>query len=465
VSRTLARYVCALRFEDLPPEIVDKAKALTVHALASALAGSLHPSTRRTIDLIKREESVAASGSTILVDGSSVTKAGAAYANSELIHSGGKMDSYRVLTHPSTSVVPAALAVAESERRSGSDLITALVAGYEVQARLAGDWIPSTQARGFRSSPIYGIFGAAVAAGKLMAFDEDQMNSAIALCVNLAAGNLEGARSGGHPTVMHAPSAARNALLAVLLARDGLIGGESTLEGDAGFYHAYAGNNEGNLLYAFNRVERASFDSITSDLGIRWEVMDTVFRIYSTGAFNMPLVDVTANLCRDRDIAPGDVERVEVVMNWLETLYPSPAFASNASPTPRPGSSHYFCAQGIVRRGYPVTRGEMTEARLHADDTQDIVEIMGKVRITASKERGLLAPEITIFTRDGASHTAFATGREFMFDFDEEVRRIRELAPQLPISTARFDELVESVRVFDREPLAARLIPLTFSRV
>ena len=110
---------------------------------------------------------------------------------------GGKWDTFRMLTHPGTSIIPGAFVAAETARASGRELITALAAGYEVMERMAADFIPTVMARGFHAGPVFGIFGAAVAAAKLMRFTEDQVNSAIALCASLAAGNLEGPRSGG----------------------------------------------------------------------------------------------------------------------------------------------------------------------------------------------------------------------------------------------------------------------------
>ena len=91
----------------------------------------------------------------------------------------------------------------------------AVAAGYEVMERLAADFIPSVMARGFHAGPVFGIFGAAVAAAKLLGLSEDQVHGAIAQCVNLASGNLEGARSGGRS--VREGAAVRNALLAVAL--------------------------------------------------------------------------------------------------------------------------------------------------------------------------------------------------------------------------------------------------------
>src|SRR2546426_8222993 len=85
--------------------------------------------------------------------------------------------------------------------------------------RLAADFIPTVMARGFHAGVVFGIFGPAIAAAKMMRFTEDQVNSTIALCASLAAGNLEGARSGGR--ALREGGAVRNAMLAVALGRQG----------------------------------------------------------------------------------------------------------------------------------------------------------------------------------------------------------------------------------------------------
>jgi hypothetical protein len=77
----------------------------------------------------------------------------------------------------------------------------------------------------------------------------------------------------------------------------------------------------------------------------------------------------------------------------------------------------------------------------------------------------LFAPRITIFTKDGKSYTKQATGREFMWDFNEEVRRIREITPGLPIPAAQFEEIIATCRDLDRQPRADKLVQLTLKRV
>lgn len=462
LSRQLAQWVVGLRYDDLPPEVVDRAKGVTLHSLASVLLGSQEPGGRQAVQLITAEESGVSQGATIMVDGTRVTKGGAAFANAEMAMAGGKLDSFRMLTHPGTSILPGAFVAAESAGASGKDFLTGLAAGYEVMERLAADFIPTVMSRGFHASPVFGIFGAAVAAAKIRNFTEDQVNSTIGLCVHLASGNLEGPRSGG--TALREGAAVRNAMLAVALAEQGHLGGETVLEGDAGFYHAYAGNNRGQLTYSFVGDTQASLDKITNGLGQEWLFLETLYRIYSTAGYNIAHVDVTAQLCAEHNIHYDDVERVEAVVNWLETQYPSPAFPSRREDgPPRPGSTPYFTAYGAVERGFPVLRSQRSNAG-GTDDPPEVLELMRRVKLIPSHDMTLFGPRITIYTRDGKSYTKQSTGREFMWDFEEEARRIRDVIPGLPIPEPQFDDVVATCRNLDRQERADRLIQLTLNQ-
>src|SRR5438876_647007 len=289
LSRQLARWVVGLRYDDLPPAVIDRAKGVTLQGLASVLLGSQTPEGRQAVTLMTSEEAGVRTGATIMVDGTRVTKGGAAFANAEMAFSGGKWDTFRMLTHPGTSIIPGAFVAAETAGAAGRDFITGLAAGYEVMERMAADFIPTVMARGFHAGVVFGIFGPAVAAAKILKFTADQVNSTIALCASLAAGNLEGARSGGR--ALREGAAVRNAMLAVTLAKQGHVGGETVLEGDAGFYHAYAGNNRGQLTYSFVGDTRTSLDKVTAGLGTDWMFRETLYRIYYTAGYNLAHVD------------------------------------------------------------------------------------------------------------------------------------------------------------------------------
>src|SRR3954468_9391289 len=245
LSREFGAFVAGLDFGKLPPEVVDRAKGVTLQALSSALLGSQMPASAQALAMMQDEEAGGGGAATVLCHGAKLTKGGAAFVNAETIFAGGKWDTFRMLTHPGVAILPAALVAAETTGCSRKEFLAGVAGGHAVMERMAAEFIPTVMSRGFHSGPVFGIFGAAIAAAKIQGLDADQVNGAIAQCVNLAAGNLEGARSGGRS--LREGGAVRNALLAVAMAKQGTPGGETTLEGDAGFYHSYTGNNQGNL--------------------------------------------------------------------------------------------------------------------------------------------------------------------------------------------------------------------------
>src|SRR5437899_6398953 len=356
LSREFAGFVAGLRYGDLPEAVVDRAKGVTLQALNSALVGRDFPASKQALALMQEEEAGGGGAATVLCHGATLTKAGAAFVNAETIFAGGKWDTFRMLTHPGIAILPAASAAAERSGCSGRDFLTGIAAGYEVMERMAAEFIPTVMSRGFHAGPVFGIFGAAIAAAKIGGLDAEQVNGAIAQCVNLASGNLEGGRSGGR--ALREGGAVRNALLAVALAKHGTPGGETTLEGEAGFYHSYAGNNLGLLRYSFTGANRTDIAEITEGLGRDWIFLETLYRIYSTAGYNIAHVDVTAKLCEEHNLGYDDIDRIEALVNWFETEYPSPAFPSRGIDIPpQIGSTQYFTAWGAAQRGYPLLRG------------------------------------------------------------------------------------------------------------
>ena len=253
----------------------------------------------------------------------------------------------------------------------------------------------------------------------------------------------------------------RNAWLAVALAKHGTPGGETTLEGEAGFYHAYAGNNRGELRYSFTGSNRTDISQITEGLARNWIFLETLYRIYSTAGYNIAHVDVTAKLCGEHNISYEDIDRIEALVNWFETEYPSPAFPSRGIDSPpQVGSTQYFTAWGAVERGYPLLRGDRPGPG--ETDPPAVLDLMHRVTLIPTVRRTLFGPRITVFTKDGRNFTKEGTGREFIWDFEEEARRIRPVTPGLAISEAQFAELINACRHLDRlDHATQKLISLT----
>ena len=225
----VADYAVALRYDDIPGDVVERAKQAIADTIASIVYGHQLPWSRIIAALAERTG--AGGRSRVLGPGGALVHAGAAaLANGALAHA-FEMDN---LTWPSTGVHPGAtllsagLAVAQErgigERGSGGrELITAFVAGAEVMIRIGRATKHSNEIRGFHAPGTTGPFGAAIACGRLMHFDAERMKNALGVAGSLACGLLEFARSGTGAMVkrLHLGRAAESGVLAASLAGDG----------------------------------------------------------------------------------------------------------------------------------------------------------------------------------------------------------------------------------------------------
>ena len=449
ISRQLARWAVNLNAADLPAAVVDKMQTSLLHAVVVAIIGGGTQHGRAAVELALSEES-SPSGATILGNGGRATRCGAAFANSKLMHATNQADSYRMLTHPGPCVIPAALAAAQLGGKTGADLITALAVGYEAQSRIAGDFIASTQARGFRSSPIYGTLGAAVATGKLLELTEDQMVTAIALAATFTAGTNEGPRSGGREMMFHEPQATRSGIMAALLAREDVRGSELALEGPAGFYNAFTGNNRGELSYVFTGPQRVDFAPVTAELGTRWELLHTVLKMYPTAGYNCPVIDLMADIRAAHDLPSGDIERIVIDLNWLETLYPSPAFPNPSRGQAVMGSTHYFAAYVAVNGAYPPLRTRIDPGddavAARAENHDAVLRLMAKVETVGHQDRPAFAPRITIETAGDNAYQGEYVGGELAWGLDAEIARLRPLFPEIGWPDEGLEAVVSAVR-------------------
>ena len=98
------------------------------------------------------------------------------------------------------------------------------------------------------------------------------------------------------------------------------------------------------------------------------------------------------------------------------------------------------------------------------DSGPEVLDLMKRVTLIPSHEMTLFGPRITIHTKDGKSYTKQATGREFIWDFDEEARRIRDVIPGLPIPAAQFEAIIATCRDLDRQTRADKLVQLTLKQ-
>jgi hypothetical protein len=452
LARRFARFATVLRYDDLPTAVVDKAKACILHCLGVGLAGHGSLAVRAARAAVLAQEGAGNGGATILVSGERATPYGAAFVNSSLMHARLQEDAYHTGSHPGVMLIPAALAVAEARGLSGRDLITAVVAGYEIEAAMTADFIPKSNEQGFRSSPTYGPFGAAAAASRALGLTEDQATHALGYAATFAAGTFEGG-DGTDIMVLQVSQAARSGLLAAFLGEQGARASDRSLEGPIGFYYAFTGSNE-------------YVGHLADHLGTRWEIFDVTLKRYPTSMFNQPPIFTTIALAERYDLRPDQIESVLVEMNDFETTYPSAKFTVHGSYRRGggTGATRFVVAAACVNRAFalPPDRAIGWSSPVEGIDRLPThaaaLSLAERVNVVGSPTIGSLAPRVTVRLTNGTTHQLQATGEEFKLGLADDIGIIRALAPEIPGGSARVERLVAAVEQLDEAPSISELI-------
>jgi 2-methylcitrate dehydratase PrpD len=236
-SDLLADHFTNVSFRDLPPKLILDAKTLVADYLGVAIAGSQTDSG--AIAARFANETGGKAEATLIGHAGRVPAVHAAFANAISSHS-IELDDVDVLAlfHFSPPIVSAALAIAEREKSSGEDFIAAVALGCEMMARASAAANNSLRDRGYHTTPTCGVFGATIAAARLLKLDRDQIVSALGLAGAQSSGLME----------MYGPSmqkrfnpgpAARNGITAALMAKLGFTGAATIFDGERGFLRAF----------------------------------------------------------------------------------------------------------------------------------------------------------------------------------------------------------------------------------
>lgn len=293
----LASFIVHLKYRSLPGEVILKAKHCLMDTLGAALAGSKMPEAliakKLAEKLNPRKES------TLFTGKGKVGVLEAAMANGIMSHVLELDDGNRFAQgHPGVVVIPAVLALAEKEKVKGKDIISAIVAGYEIFGRIGAGGNPSHFNRGFHTTGTCGTFAAAAAAGRLLRLNEAKMISVLGIAGSQAAGLFAFMADGTMTKVLHAGKAAQNGILSAYLAQSGFTGPAYILEDKRGFYKAFADT--------FNPQR------VVEGLGEKYEIMNTYVKYHASCRHSHAPVDAILDIRSQTPLRPEDIEKVNV---------------------------------------------------------------------------------------------------------------------------------------------------------
>jgi 2-methylcitrate dehydratase PrpD len=290
----------------------------------------------------------------------------AALSNGALSHIVEMDDLHRAsVVHPGAAVIPAALAIAESQGAGGLDFLSAVVLGYEVAIRI-GEAVGKSHYRLWHNTATCGIFGATAAAGRLLNLEAEQMAWALGNAGTMAAGLWEFNTDGAMSKSLHAGRAASSGLLAAELASRGFTGARRILEGERGFFAATSQDAHPRSVVAGLSPHMAEF-----------KITGVSIKPHASCRHTHPAIDAALRL-RARIGAAGeqitnvDVETYQAAMALTD--HPAPMHANAAK------FSMQYCVASSLLRGSVGLRDFAPEAILDAD----VRTLMGRVHLSLS---------------------------------------------------------------------------------
>jgi 2-methylcitrate dehydratase PrpD len=345
VTRELARFVVESRWSSIPGAINHEARRALLNWAGCALGGCRD----ETVDtaLAALSEFAGPPQATVLGRSERTDILNAAALNALSSNILDFDDTHlRTVIHPTVPVAAALLALAERTRVSGDHFLHAFILGVEVECRVGNAISPEHFSSGWHITATCGIFGAAAACAKLLGLDARKTVWALGLAASQASGT-----TGAHGSMTKSwnmANAARNGLVAALLAEKGFTSTEQALEGERGFTRVFA--------------QRRDLDEIVRGLGETWELAQNTYKPYPCGIVGHPVIDACLEVrkeARDKACAvPDALERVEVRVHPLVRL-----MMGNAAP--RTGLeaklSVHHCAAAALIHGQVGVR-EFTDA-------------------------------------------------------------------------------------------------------
>ncbi len=395
-TKSLSEFITRTNYQDLPEEVSTAAKRAILDYVGVAIAGSQEPSGKIINELVRQNEST--TEATVIGGSFKASCSLAALANGtsgHVLDYDDCLDFPHVgLGHPTTGILPAALAVSEKLNATGKDLIAAYCLGIEAYAKvglLAREAFRS--GKGWEWTGVLGVIGATTAVAKLLKLDEYKIMMGLGIAVSLASGLTRnfGAMA-GH---LHAGNAARNGIEASFLAGKGFTSCENIFEAPSGFYNVFTGNT--------NPAPQEEMEENIKALGNPWNIISPglMFKAFPCAHISHFGVDAALQLRRKHSIDWQQIAEIEFrIPSLLQRVvsYQEPRTGTEG----RFSLGHCLCRAFIDGR---VRIGDFTEDRVKEPA---IKQLMSKIKWVGTEQERGKGPfgyqEVIVKLNDGSSY-------------------------------------------------------------
>ena len=384
ITGELARFIATSRWDDIPHEVRHEAKRSLLNFFAVALSACHDPTIEKAAYTFRRFS--AGADATVIGRAKRTDILNAAALNAMSANVFDFDDTHvPTIIHPTAPVAPAIFALAETLTVTGAEFLTAFILGVETECRLGRAISPGHYARGWHITSTCGIFGAAMASGKLLGLDARHLAWALGVASSQASGLVE--TLGTMAKSIGVGNAARNGLLSALLAQEDFDGPTRPLEGVRGFL-----NVMGDPL---------DISGVVDHLGARWEILNNTYKPYPCGVVLNPVVEACLDLSRRPELTGHGLARIESI-----EIVGHPLLRQRTDrPGVRTGREAQVSAQHAV--AVALTRGkaslaQFTDAEVLDPDLRALGE---RVRFRDDDSFGIEAASVTLQMLQGAAIT------------------------------------------------------------
>ena len=361
-TAALADFISSTEFEDLPIEVVEKAKCLVIDTIGVAIAGTKEASFHAAERFVRN---LRASGvSTAMASGLKTNAEWAALVNGVAAHAVDFDDWHSAGgVHPGCIVIPAALAVAEERDSTGKEFLKSVVVGYETMIRIGMLCGNRGFGIGFHPTSTCGVFGALAAVSSLLGLDARQVENGFGIATSLSGGVQRYMQGGASVKHLHAGWAAHSGTIAAKLAALGYEAPEASLEGEYGFCHTHGQR----------ACDARAFESFPE----KFETLNVQVKAYPCCSELFSSIEATESLVRKYGLNVRAVKKISArSINTAANLCSMPKDLKVRPPTK---SDARFSLPFVI--ALMLSRGKVDLQNINDDTIRDngIVEIARKV--------------------------------------------------------------------------------------
>lgn len=421
----------------LPDTLLERAATCLIYNVGISYGMNARSTWVGAANIAAEVYGVSEDGAALLLnDGRKSSLAGTTFANSVIFGAMGRADTIGTM-HASNVMLSAVLALADARSASSEDIFAALIAGYEIGARLDRAFGEEATKRGFRSTALFGGVATAGACARLIRLNAEQATSAIALSAGAAGGTVQAFSDGSEEPRYQPGHAAVLGLHAAIAAEQDARGGRGALDGAFGLVPAATGCPV--------REGEADFG-----LGSEWLINEITFKPFPVCQFAQTPVYAGVALHDKWNGEP--VESLEIYLNPRAAGYAGLDFTGPFS----------TFVEVMMSAGFAVVHGLITGRHVTMADVatfgrdENIATILRRTRIVADPEIALLSTKVEMKLQNGQSivHDQSMSEGDYIFGRSEVLEMVTGTLAGLErpeLEQDRFDRFVD---VVDRDPVA-----------